>query len=173
MSETRVTALARRLLQDAVTIKNKLLVEFGENFEKKEIVDELKGLADQLSGSGAWPTDEVGMGAIAFKNRCDEFHAIAIRESLSVLSSCIEESGVQVDSQLLGKIGRLDANPLTVAFGFSEVARKVVRTAEKRAFALESQFEGVDPKAQTDEILEQFKLLLENLDTFSIEGETP
>jgi hypothetical protein len=172
MSETRVTALARRFLQEAVTIKNKLLVEFGENFEKKEIVDELKGLADQLSGSGAWPTDEIGMGAIAFKNRCDEFHASAIRESLSVLSSCIDESGAQVDFQLLGKIGRLDANPLNVAFEFSEVASKVVRTAEKRASALESQFEGVDPKAQTDAILEQFKLLLEKLDTFSSEGET-
>ena len=70
---------------------------------------------------------------------------------------------------------KLDENVLLVnlevAFGFSEVARKVVRSAEKRAFALESQFEGVDPQAQTDEIHKQFKILLEKLDTFSNVGE--
>lgn len=171
MSEARVTPLARKFLQEATTIKNKLVVEFGEQFDKQEIVDELKGLADQLSGSGAWPTDEIGMGAIAFKNRCDEFRATAIRESLALLSNAIEESSGQGDSQLLTKISRLDATPLTVAIGFSEVARKVVRSAEKRASALESQFEGVDPQAQADEIHKQFRILLEKLDTFSKDGE--
>jgi hypothetical protein len=155
------------------SVKNKLIIEIGENFEKQEIVDELKGLADQFSSSGAWPTDEIGMGAIAFKNRCDEFRASAIRESLSMLLNVIEEGSGQVDPQFLSKIGRLDANPLTIAIGFSEVARKVVRAAEKRASALESQFEGVDPKAQVEEILEQFNILLAKLDTFSNEGESP
>lgn len=171
MSEARVTPLARKFLQEANTIKNKLIVEFGEDFEKQELVDELKGLADQLSSSGAWPTDEIGMGAIAFKNRCDEFRSTAIRESLSMLSNAMDEGGGQVESQLLSKISRLDATPLTVAFGFSEVARKVVRAAEKRASALESQFEGVDPQAETDEIHKQFKILLEKFDTFSNEGD--
>ena len=171
MSEARVTPLARKFLQEANTIKNKLIAEFGEDFEKQELVDELKGLADQLSSSGAWPTDEIGMGAIAFKNRCDEFRSTAIRESLSMLSNAMDEGGGQVESQLLSKISRLDATPLTVAFGFSEVARKVVRAAEKRASALESQFEGVDPQAETDEIHKQFKILLEKFDTFSNEGD--
>lgn len=173
MGEARVTPLAQRFLKEATSIKNKMIIEFGENFEKQEIVDELKGLADQFSSSGAWPTDEIGMGAIAFKNRCDEFRASAIRESLSMLLNVIEEGGGQVDPQFLSKIGRLDANPLTIAIGFSEVARKVVRSAEKRASALESQFEGIDPKAQVDEILEQFNILLAKLDTFSNEGELP
>jgi hypothetical protein len=88
-----------------------------------------------------------------------------------MLSNPIEEGDGQVDSQLLNKIGRLDATPLTVAIGFADVARKVVRSSEKRASALEAQFQGVDPKTQTDEILEQFKILLEKLDTFSTEGD--
>lgn len=171
MREARVTPLARKFLEEATRIKNKLVVEFGENFDKQEIVDELKGLADQLSGSGAWPTEEIGIGAIAFKNRCDDFRATAIRESLSMLTNSIEVENDQVDSQLLSRMGRLDVYPLTVADGFLEVARKVVRSAEKRASVLESQFEGVDPQTQRVEIQEQFKILLEKLDTFSNEGE--
>jgi hypothetical protein len=171
MSEARVTPLARKFLHEVTTIKDKLVGEFGEQFNKHEVVDELKGLADQLSGSGAWPTEEIGMGAIAFKNRCDEFRATAIREALSMLSNSNEEGGWHGDSNLLAGMSRLDATPFTIASGFSEVARKVVRSSEKRASALESQFEGVDPQVQADEIHKLFKFLTEKLETFAIDGQ--
>lgn len=170
MSEARVSPLARKFLQEATTIKNKLQVEFGGNFDKQEIVEELKGLADQLSGSGSWPTDEIGMGAVAFKNRCEDFRTSAVRESLSLLSSSNEEAVDQAEPQSLSRIGRLDPAPLSIAIEFAEVARKVVSSADRRATALESQFAGVDPFTQTVEIQEQFQILLEKLNTFLVDG---
>ncbi len=173
MGEARITPLARRALQEATSIRNKLVAEFGEDFDKNGIVEELKGLADQLGGMGAWPTQDIGMGTAAFKNRCDDFRAAAVGMSLATLANAGEEGTEQGDAQMLSRIGRLDVNPLVVASGFADVARKVVRAAERHASALESQFEGVDPQAQTAEIQELFRNLLDELDSFSAEGEAP
>lgn len=173
MGEARITPLARRVLQEATCIRNKLVAEFGEDFDKNGIVDELKGLADQLGGMGAWSTQDIGMGVVAFKNRCDDFRAAAVGMSLATLANAGEEGAEQGDAQLLSRIGRLDVNPLIVADGFADVARKVVRAAERHASALESQFEGVDPQAQAAEIQELFQNLLDELDSFSAEGEAP
>lgn len=173
MGETRIAPLARRALQEATSIRNKLVAEFGENFDKHEIVEELKGLADQLGGMGAWPMQEIGMGTAAFKNRCDDFRAAAVGMSLATLANAGEEGAEQGDAQLLSRIGRLDVNPLILASGFADVARKVVRAAERHASTLESQFEGVDPQAQAAEIQELFRNLLDELDSFSAKGEAP
>ena len=173
MSETRVTPLARRVQQEATSIRNRLVAEFGENFDKQEIVEELKGLADQFGEIGAWPNQDIGMGPAAFKNRCDDFRVAAVRESLATLSNPSEEGTEQADSQFLSRIGRLDVTPLIVAAGFAEIARKVVRAAERHASALEAQFKGVDPQVQAAEIQDLFLTLLDQLDSFLAKGETP
>ena len=173
MGEARITPPARRALQEATSIRNRLVAEFGESFDKQEIVEELKSLADQLGGIGAWPTQDIGMGTAAFKNRCDDFRAAAVGGSLATLANAGEEGTEQGDPQLLSRMGRLDVNPLIVAAGFAEVARKVVRAAERHASTLEAQFEGVDPRAQAAEIQDLLRTLLNELDSFSAEGETP
>lgn len=173
MGEARITPLARRALQEATSIRNRLIAEFGESFDKQEIVEELKSLADQLGGIGAWPTQDIGMGTAAFKNRCDDFRASAVGGSLATLANAGEEGTEQGDPQLLSRMGRLDVNPLIVATGFAEVARKVVRAAERHASTLEAQFEGVDPRAQAAEIQDLLRILLSDLDSFSAEGEAP
>ncbi len=173
MGEARITPLARKALQEATSIRNRLVAEFGESFDKQEIVEELKSLADQLGGIGAWPTQDIGMGTAAFKNRCDDFRAAAVGGSLATLANAGEEGTEQGDPQLLSRMGRLDVNPLIVAAGFAEVARKVVRAAERHASTLEAQFEGVDPRAQAAEIQDLLRTLLNELDSFSAEGETP
>lgn len=173
MGETRIVPLARRVFQEATSVRNKLVAEFGENFDKNEIVEELKGLADQLGSMGSWLTQDIGMGTTAFKNRCDDFRAAPVGMSLATLANAGEEGSEQGDAQLLSKIGRLDVNPLILASGFVDVARKVVLAAERRASALEAQFEGVDPQVQAAEIQELFQNLLDDLDSFSAEGEAP
>ena len=173
MKETRLAPSARKALKEATSISNKLVAEFGEDFDRNEIVDELKGLADQWGEMGTWPTQDVGMGAVMFKNRCDEFRVATVGMSLATLANAGEEGTEQGDTQLLSKMGRLDVNPLIVASGFADVARKVVRAAERHASALEAQFEGVDPQAQAAEIQELFRSLLGELDSFSMEGEAP
>jgi len=173
MKETRIAPSARKALKEATSISKKLVAEFGEDFDKNEIVDELKGLADQWGEMGTWPTQDIGMGAVVFKKRCDEFRVAAVGMSLTTLANAGEEGTEQGDAQLLSKMGRLDVNPLIVASGFADVARKVVRAAERHASALEAQFEGVDPQAQAAEIQELFQNLLDELDSFSAEGESP
>ncbi|MBX9602404.1 MAG: hypothetical protein K2X35_15450 [Bryobacteraceae bacterium] len=172
MGEARVITLARRAQQEAISIRNRLIAEFGENFDKQEIGEELKGLADQLGANGAWPPD-IGMGTAAFKNRCDDFRLVAIGASLDTLANAGDESADQGSPQMLSRIGRLDVNPLIFAAGFAEGARKVVHAAEKHASTLESQFEGVDPQAQAAEIQDMLRVLLDNLESFSAAGEAP
>lgn len=171
MGETRVKLMARRVLQETTSIRTKLEAELGENFDKQVVVAELKALADQLGGSGTWPAQDIGMGTLAFKNRCDEFRVVAIREALAMLSNAVEDGTEQGDAQLLSRMGRLDVNPLIVAASFAETARKVIRASERQASALERQFVGVDPQAQATEIQELFRSLIEKLDSFSVEGE--
>lgn len=173
MTEARVNLQARKVLQEANSIRAKLVADLGEGFNKQEIVDELKALAEQLGGSGVWPTQDIGMGTIAFKKRCDEFRAVAIREALATLSSAGEEGTEQGNAQQIGWVGRLDVNPLIVADSFAETARKVIRAAERQALALEAQFEGVDPQAQASGIQELFHSLINELDSFAAEGDAP
>lgn len=171
LGEKRVTPLARKALHEALSIKEKILSDFGEDFDKNKVVEELKGLADQLNGMGSWPTQEIGMGTAAFKNRCEEFRAAAVGLSIATLANVVEEEPEEESTQLLSRIGRLDLNPLIIASGFADLSRQVVRCAEKQASALESQCEGVDPQAQAAEINDLFQNLLNQLDSFKTEGE--
>lgn len=173
MSEMRVTPPARKALEEATSIRSRLIAEFGESFDKHEIADELKTLADQLGSLGAWPAQDVGMRTAEFKKLCDDFRAGAVGGALDTLANAGEEETDKGDPLLLSRMGRLDVNPLIVAAKFADVARKVVRAAERHASALEAQFEGVDPQAQAAEIQELFRSLLDELDSFSMEGEGP
>lgn len=173
MGEPRVKPLARRVLQEATSIRTKLEAELGENFDKQRIIEEFKALADQLGENGAWPTQDIGSGTAAFKKRCDELWAVPISEVLTMLSNAVKDGTEQEDAQLINRMGRLDVNPLIVAGSFVETARKVIRAAEKQASALEAQFEGVDPQAQAAEIQELFRSVINELDSFSAKGEAP
>jgi len=171
MTEARVNMQAGKVLQEANSIRVRLTAELGESFNKQEIVDELKGLAEQLSG--VWPNQDIGMGMVAFKNRCDEFRSVAIREALNMLASVTDEKMEQTNSQQISLAGRLDVNPLIVAESFTETALKVIRASERQASVLESQFEGVDPQVHASEIQELFRSLINELESFSVEGNAP
>ncbi|WP_420995167.1 protein DpdH [Cupriavidus sp. 30B13] len=172
MSEARVKLLVRKVLQGASNIRTRLTAELGDNFDKQEIAEELRALADQLKESGVWNVAEIGLGHMAFKNLCEEFRSGALREALSVLANTGEGEEGQSDGQLVSRVGRFDVHPLIVASRFVEVARKVVRASEKRAKGLEDQFQGVDPQAQASEIQTLFENLLNEMGALGIEGET-
>ncbi len=171
MRESVAKIRAKNVLKEATSIRTTLLAELGESFDKQEIVDEFEALADQLGECGAWSDQEIGMGKVAFKNRCKDFRAVAVREAFATLSSAVEEGTEQSDAQLLNRAGRLNVNPLIVAANFVEKARLVVRVALRRADTLEKQFEGVNPEAEATEILASFQALSCELDSFAVEGE--
>ncbi|WP_274381319.1 protein DpdH [Alcaligenes faecalis] len=170
MADTRVRVRVRKVLKEANALRTRLITELGENFKKQQVVDELKMLADELSKNGVWPTGEIGMGAIAFKNRCDEFRAMAIGEALTTLSNAGEGELEAITEQQTAWVGRLDVLPLIVADGFTDLAVKVLRAAKTQAATLEAQFQGVDPEAQASKVQELFQSLIGELESFSHEG---
>ncbi|HEJ6505262.1 hypothetical protein I4984_22280 [Pseudomonas aeruginosa] len=172
MSEARVKAQARKVLQGASNIRTRLVAELGENFDKQEVAEEFRALAEQLRASGVWNSDEIGIAHPAFKSLCEDFRSAALREALSMLASSVEGDEGQSDDQLVSRMGRFDIHPLIVASRFAEAARKVVRASDKRASGLEVQFQGVDPQEQTSEILSLFESLANEIDSLVVEGET-
>lgn len=172
MSEARVKVLVRKVWQGASNIRTQLTAELGDNFDKQEIAEELRALADQLKTSGVWSMDEIGIGHAAFRNLCEEFRSGALRESLSMLANSGEGEEKLSDDQLVSRMGRFDIYPLIVASRFAQAARKVVRASDKRAKALEEQFQGVSPKEQASEILGLFERLMSEMDALAVEGES-
>lgn len=172
MSEVRVKAQARKVLQVAGTIRAKMIAELGDNFDKQEIAEEFRALSDQLKEFGAWPADDIGISHPAFKCLCEEFRSGALLESLSMLSNFGEGDVGVNDAKLITYMGRFDVRPLIVSGRFVEVARKVVRASERRAKSLEDQFQGVDPQAQASQIQSLFDSLLDEMDVLSETGET-
>lgn len=171
LRESVVKVKAKNVLKEATSIRTTLIAEFGESFDKQEIVDEFEALSDQLGECGAWSDQEIGMGKLAFKNRCKEFRAVAVREALATLSSAGEEGTEQSDAQLLSRTGRLNLNPLIVAGNFVEKARSIVRVASRHAGTLERQFEGVNPDAEATEIQSVLRNLSCELESFSVKGD--
>lgn len=172
MSEARVKLLVRKVLQGASILRTKVTTELGDNFDKQEVVDEIKALANQLKESGAWDAYDIGINPVAFKNLCEEFRSGAIREALSMLVNSGEGEEGQSDGQLVSRMGRFDVYPLIVASRFVEAARKVVRASEKRVKGLENQFQGVDPQVQASQIQTLFENLLHEMGALGVEGET-
>lgn len=164
---------AKNLLKEATSIRTTLIAELGESFDKQEIADEFETLADLLGECGAWSEQEIGMGKVAFKNRCKEFRAAAVREALTTLESGDAEGVEMSDAQMWSRAGRLNVIPLITATNFVEKARSVVRVASLHAGMLEKQYEGVNPGAERVEIQEILRDLSRELDSFAAEGEAP
>lgn len=155
MAEPRVKAQARKVLQIAMGIRTRLTSELGVDFDKQEVVEELRSLSDLLRDSGFWNADEIGMGHQAYRNLCEEFRKSALKESLAILSDVGHSEGQEEsndDAQLIVRIGRFDGSALIVATRFVELSRKLVKASNKRAKTLEEQFKGVDPQAEVERI---------------------
>jgi hypothetical protein len=175
MSELRVKAQARKVLQIATSIRTRLTSELGVDFDKQEVVEELLSLSDLLRDSGFWNADEIGTDHLAYRNLCEEFRESALRESLAILSDAGNSEGQEEtndDAQLIARMGRFDGSALIVATRFVELSRKLVKVSDKRAKTLEEQFNGVDPQAEVERIQGLLAGLSQEIASIGSEGET-
>jgi hypothetical protein len=173
MSEARVRVVARKALMGANNIRSMLVSELNDEFNKQEIVDEFKALAEQYSESGAWNTEEIGMGLTAFRSLCEEFRVSALREAmvpLGDIGGSVETEEGKTDKHTINRMGRFDVGPLLVATRFVETARKVINVSEKRAKGLEDQYRGLDPQGEIERIQEFLTGMLNEINHFGIEG---
>lgn len=174
MAEPRVKAQARKVFQIATSIRTSLTSELGVDFDKQEVVEELRSLSDLLRDSGFWNADAIGISHQAYRNLCEEFRKSALRESLAILSDVGSNEGqeeINEDAQLIVRMGRFDGSALIVATRFVELSRKLVKASDKRAKTLEEQFNGVDPQAEAERIQGMLTGLSLEIASMGSEGE--
>jgi hypothetical protein len=171
LRESVTKTKAKNALKEATSIRTTIIAEFGESFDKQEISYEFEALADQLGECGAWLEQDIGMGKVAFKNRCREFRATALQEAIATISNANDEDANMEHAHLLSRMGRLNVTPLIVAVNFVNTARLVVRVASRYADNLESKFEGINPEAEAEEIQAILGNISRELDYFAAEGD--
>jgi hypothetical protein len=174
MLERRVKVKASNLLKSSMNIRNRLTEEFGDNFDKQSIFQELRELADQLKSTGVWIEEEIGLTHPAFRILCEDFRKCALKDALDTLRNAEGNEGIDVslgDAHLISRMGRFDVHSLIIATRFLEMARKVVKVSEKRAKMLEEKYNGVNPQTETERIQLLFNSLTEEIASIGVEGD--
>lgn len=169
--EMTVNARAKRIQSEAQRLQQGLQAELDENFDKQQIADALKELAEGMQQSGTWSTEDVGMTGPAFKRMCEDFRTSALREALSTLQASAQLDDEKSEGKGLSRIAQLDVNPLIHAHRFVAAARKVTTVARRRADQILGTTQGLDVAAQADVILATFDSLLSDLDVLEEKGE--
>lgn len=160
LSDARVTARTRRVVEELILIRNHLESQFGKVFNKNEIADSLKDLTEKLREMGIWNEGVIGLSPKAFLNLCEDFRSAALKEALDLLQ--LIEDG-ENEGKAVIRVAQLNLGPILVAKYFVDHAIKVVRAAEQCADVLETQYQGVDPAGQVKAINEVFDELLTDI----------
>lgn len=171
LREAPVNVRAKRVQSEAQRLQQALQNELGENFDKQQIADALKELAEGMQQSGTWSTEDVGMSGPAFKRMCEDFRTSALRDALSTLQASAQLDDEKSEGKGLSRIAQLDVNPLIHAHRFIAAARKVTTVARRRADQILGTTQGLDVAAQADVILATFDSLLSDLDMLEEKGE--
>jgi hypothetical protein len=170
MREVVVTARAKRVQTEALKLQQALVNELGDGFDKNQVADALKELADGMQDLGIWSNDEMGMTGAAFKRMCDEFRGSALKEALTTLEASKQPDDEKIDGKGLSRIAQLNATPLILGHRFVSTARKVATAARRRADVLQGQTQGLDVGEQANEIRATFENLLGDLEALEAKG---
>jgi energy-coupling factor transporter ATP-binding protein EcfA2 len=168
MREAAVSVRAKRVQAEAQRLGQALNDELGDSFDKNQVADTLKELADGMQGM--WVTDDLGMGVAAFKRLCDDFRGSALKEALATLQASLQREDEKNDGKGLTRIAQLDVNPLILGHRFVVTARKVTTAARRSADVRHGQTQGLDLEAQANEIRATFENLLGDLDALEAKG---
>lgn len=168
MRETAVNARAKKVLAEALKLQDVLIGELGTSFDKNQVADALKELAEEMQG--IWITEDIGMGVASFKRLCDEFRGKALKEALATVEASMQIEDEKNDGKGLSRVAQLDVNPLIVGHRFVTTARKVTNAARRYADVRHGQTQGLDLDAQANEIRAVFENVLGDLDALDRKG---
>ena len=170
MRDITVGVRARHVLAEARRLQQVLDSDLGDNFDKNQVADALKELADNMQG--VWSTDELGMSSTAFKRLTEEFRGSRLKEALTTLQQAAAQvEGDKVDGKALSRIAQLDVNPLITAHRFVLIARKVISAAKRRADNLYGVTKDLDVGAEANKIRASFDSVLGDMDVLEAKGE--
>lgn len=163
-SDIKVSSKSKKFLVDAIKIQDAIMENLGLDFDKKEVVDQLKFLAKEFNDTGEWDKDKIGMRSTDFIKACDNFQGSAIKEALTILDGLNENS-----DDLLGKkitrLAKLQITPLIAADQFMKISINVINAANKFSSGKEILFDGVSSEEKANQIISVFDGLISNLET--------
>jgi hypothetical protein len=171
LSDAKVKVRMRRVVEEANRIKKQLEAQFGDVFDKNEIAENLKALAEKLREMGAWDVSDIGISLNAFINITEEFRSTALKETLNLLQQVGTLEEGQDGIQKISRVAKLNLVPLLTGILFVNCATKVIDSAKKRAQLLKIQYKDVDPKIQIRDINIILDELLADIAILTTEGE--
>jgi len=169
MSDQRVQVRARRVTADATRLQAEVLSSLGGDFDKNAACDAMKELAAELKEHGSWESADIGMSFAEFKELCESFRTTPIKDVLNQLERLAVSDASNVVP--IAAVAQLPFQPLLTAQRFITAASRLVRSTDKIAATLESQFRGVNRNVLANDLLREFDRTIEQLTDISKSGE--
>jgi hypothetical protein len=163
LSDIRIKAKMKAVHAEIARIKRTVEENLGQEFDRNEIAESLKALAETVKELGVWVEGDIGISAANFKNLCEEFRSAALKEVFAQLERAGDAESGQEDGKSIGRTGQIAFGPLLTAQRFIVSATKLTRSAERHAQTLETQFKGIDPAVEAAAISGLFEQLLGDL----------
>jgi hypothetical protein len=161
LSSARVEARIKGVAIEAQKIAVNIESEFGDVFDKNEIAETLRRLANNLKEMGRFNATSLGFTFNEFSSNCDEFRDSTLKETLTTFVKFKSDEISQ--EKKISNFGRLQFAPLSICEVFISNSLKLIYAVENEAQILEQQFKGLNKTEKIDTINLSFKKLNQNL----------
>ena len=161
LSSARVEARIKAVAIDTQKIADNIKSEFGDVFDKNEIVETLRRIANNLKEMGRFNAPSLGFTFNEFSSICDEFRDSTLKETLSTFTKF--KSDELSGEKKISNFGRLQLAPLSICERFISLSLKLISAVENEANILDQQFKGLNKTEKIDAINTSFKDLNQNL----------
>ena len=168
LSNLKVKARIKSVADNANKIVKSIESEFGNDFDKIEIVKTLKSIAENLQEMGRFNATAMEFTFSEFSTLCDEFRDSPLKDTLSIFTKF--NSDDLDEGKKISNFGRLQLSPLSICERFISNSLKLISKVENEARVLEQHHKGLNKVEKVDAIKLAFKELSENLG--SIEKDT-
>lgn len=169
MSDTRVRARARKACDEAKRFRTEVHSALGTDFDKNAVCDAMKALAEELKEHGNWESSDIGMSFAEFKASCEAFRTTPLKDVLNQLDRLDD---VQDASAMpIAAVAQLSFTPLLTTSAFIAAADRLIRSTQRVATTLESQFQGIDSSTLAGQLLVNFETTVEQLTEITQAGE--
>jgi hypothetical protein len=161
MTQTSLKILVQDYAIDAQKIAENIKSEFGDSFDKQEIAEALRGLANNFKQIGKFNATSLGFTPNEFSNLCDEFKASVIKDTLLLLTKFNNDD--LGESKKVSNFGNIQLAPLSISDRFISHSLKLINAVENEVKILDQQLKGLNKEEKINAIKLAFKELSENL----------
>lgn len=162
-----VAVRQRQLLDVAQKVRNTIIAELDEGFDKQATITGVKDVATLLKDDGVWPTGTFGFSSQRFFDVCESFRNSAVKEALGAVANLLGD-GSEASASVPRKISQtaqIPLEPLLNAQRFINDARAVVSAAESHVRTLRKQYADISVAQNAKEFSDLLTRLNEDLGT--------